>query len=177
MGGWLSMFSFTKEARIVMIGLDSAGKTTILYTLQLGEAGHTIPTIGFNVETIKTKYVTFTVWDVGGQDKLRQLWKHYYLSSSAVIYVVDSNDRDRIEEASRELHKLLDIEEMTECRAVLVFANKQDVKGCLSTAEVTEQMRMSEVKMAWKVQACVATEGEGLHEGLNWIATVLKKKK
>ena len=162
-----------------MIGLDAAGKTTILYTLKLGEAGQTIPTIGFNVETLKTKNVTFTVWDVGGQDKLRQLWKHYYVSSSAVIFVVDSNDRDRIEEAANELHKLLDIEEMSECRLILVFANKQDLPKAMTVPEVTEKLRLTKIKkqLAWKVQPCIAQDGEGLHEGLNWVASELKKRK
>jgi len=67
-----------KEMRILMVGLDAAGKTTILYKLKLGEVVTTIPTIGFNVETVEYKNISFTVWDVGGQDKIRPLWRHYY---------------------------------------------------------------------------------------------------
>ena len=67
-----------KDVRILMVGLDAAGKTTILYKLKLGEIVTTIPTIGFNVETVEYKNISFTVWDVGGQDKIRPLWRHYY---------------------------------------------------------------------------------------------------
>merc|ERR1711973_673870 len=88
-----------KEMRILMVGLDAAGKTTILYKLKLGEIVTTIPTIGFNVETVEYKNISFTVWDVGGQDKIRPLWRHYYQNTQGLIFVVDSNDRERIGEA------------------------------------------------------------------------------
>merc|ERR1712070_1323269 len=88
-----------KDCRILMVGLDAAGKTTILYKLKLGEIVTTIPTIGFNVETVEYKNISFTVWDVGGQDKIRPLWRHYYQNTQGVIFVVDSNDRDRVEDA------------------------------------------------------------------------------
>ena len=95
------------EMRILMVGLDAAGKTTILYKLKLGEVVTPIPTIGFNVEEVTYKNISFHVWDVGGQDKIRQLWRHYYTNTQGIIFVIDSNDRDRIEDARDELHKLL----------------------------------------------------------------------
>ena len=70
------MLGAKEERRILMVGLDAAGKTTILYKLKLGEVVTTIPTIGFNVETVEYKNISFTVWDVGGQDKIRTLWRH-----------------------------------------------------------------------------------------------------
>ncbi|KAH7492057.1 ADP-ribosylation factor [Phytophthora ramorum] len=91
-----------KEMRILMVGLDAAGKTTILYKLKLGEVVTTIPTIGFNVETVEYKNISFTVWDVGGQDKIRPLWRHYYQNTQGLIFVVDSNDRDRVDAARDE---------------------------------------------------------------------------
>ena len=107
MGLSLDKFSsyFTKKepARILFCGLDAAGKTTILYALKLGEIVTTIPTIGFNVETVNYKNVQLTAWDVGGRDKIRPLWRHYYLNTSALIFVVDSNDRERINEAKEEI--------------------------------------------------------------------------
>merc|ERR1719296_593012 len=120
---WERMFG-KKEMRILMVGLDAAGKTTILYKLKLGEVVTTIPTIGFNVETVEYKSLSFTVWDIGGQDKIRPLWRHYYQGTHGLIFVVDSNDRHRIDDASEELHKMLREEEMSEA-VVLVFANKQ----------------------------------------------------
>ena len=112
-----------KEMRILMVGLDAAGKTTILYKLKLGEVVTTIPTIGFNVETVDYKNISFTVWDVGGQDKIRLLWRHYYQNTQGLIFVVDSNDRDRVDDAREELHKMLSEEELKEA-VLLVFANK-----------------------------------------------------
>ena len=110
--------------RILMLGLDTAGKTTILYKLKLGENVSTVPTIGFNVETVEYKNINFTVWDVGGQDKIRPLWRHYYINAKALIFVVDSSDRDRINEAKEELHRLMHDEELKDA-ILLVFANKQ----------------------------------------------------
>merc|ERR1712086_663178 len=101
-----------KEMRILMVGLDAAGKTTVLYKLKLGEVVTTIPTIGFNVETVEYKNISFTVWDVGGQDKIRPLWRHYYQNTQGVIFVVDSNDRDRVGEARDELNRMLNEDEM-----------------------------------------------------------------
>merc|ERR1711943_136761 len=109
-----------KDCRILMFGLDAAGKTTILYKLKLGEVVCTIPTIGFNVETVQYKNVNFTVWDVGGQDKIRPLWRHYYTGCDGIIFVVDSNDRDRITEARDELHSVLSSDELRDaCLVVL----------------------------------------------------------
>merc|ERR1712097_45141 len=100
------------DMRILMLGLDAAGKTTILYKLKLGEVVTTIPTIGFNVETVEYKNINFSVWDVGGQDKIRKLWRHYYENTQGLIFVVDSNDRDRIDDAREELMKMLIEDEM-----------------------------------------------------------------
>lgn len=91
------------------VGLDAAGKTTILYKLKLGEIVTTIPTIGFNVETVEYKNICFTVWDVGGQDKIRPLWRHYFQNTQGLIFVVDSNDRERITEAEKELQNMVRI--------------------------------------------------------------------
>ena len=106
-----------------MLGLDAAGKTTILYKLKLGEVVSSTPTIGFNKETVEYKNIKFIVWDLGGHDKNRLLWKQYYLNTQVLIFVVDSRDKDRMDEAKEELHKILSEEEMKEA-ALLVFANK-----------------------------------------------------
>merc|ERR1711896_46528 len=103
-----------KDCRILMVGLDAAGKTTILYKLKLGEVVTTIPTIGFNVETVEYKNINFNVWDVGGQDKIRKLWRYYYQNTQGLIFVIDSTDRDRIEDAREELSKMLGVQEMSE---------------------------------------------------------------
>merc|ERR1719352_745973 len=124
-----------------MVGLDAAGKTTILYKLKLGEVVTTIPTIGFNVETVEYKNINFTVWDIGGQDKIRKLWRYYYQGTQGLIFVIDSNDRDRIEDAREELAQMLNEDEMRDA-VLLVFANKQDLPNSMTAAEVSEKLNL-----------------------------------
>merc|ERR1711935_1025469 len=171
-----SLFAGKREMRILMVGLDAAGKTTILYKLKLGEVVTTIPTIGFNVETVEYKNINFTVWDVGGQDKICKLWRHYYLNTQGLIFVVDSNDRDRIEDAREELAKMLIEDEMRDA-VVLVFANKQDLPNSMPAAEVTEKLGLNSMhNRQWFIQSACATTGDGLYEGLDWMSRTLSKK-
>jgi len=166
-----------REMRILMVGLDAAGKTTILYKLKLGEVVTTIPTIGFNVETVEYKNISFTVWDVGGQDKIRPLWRHYYQNTQGLIFVVDSNDRDRVEDAKEEMNKMLNEDEMRDA-AVLVFANKQDLPNAMPAAEVTEKLGLHNMRnRQWFIQSACATTGDGLYEGLDWMSRTLSGKK
>merc|ERR1712094_151120 len=136
--GWQRMLG-SKEMRILMVGLDHGGKTTVLYKLKLGEVLTTIPTIGFNVETVEYKNIKFTVWDIGGQDKIRKLWRYYYQGTNGLIFVVDSSDRERIDIAQEELSKTLAEDEMRNA-AVLVLANKQDLPNSMTCAEITEKL-------------------------------------
>nr|AAF79587.1 F28C11.12 [Arabidopsis thaliana] len=154
-----------KEMRILMVGLDAAGKTTILYKLKLGEIVTTIPTIGFNVETVEYKNISFTVWDVGGQDKIRPLWRHYFQNTQGLIFVVDSNDRDRVVEARDELHRMLNEDELRDA-VLLVFANKQDLPNAMNAAEITDKLGLHSLRQRhWYIQSTCATSGEGLYEG------------
>jgi len=134
-----------KQMRILMVGLDAAGKTTILYKLKLGEIVTTIPTIGFNVETVEYKNICFTVWDVGGQDKIRPLWRHYFQNTQGLIFVVDSNDRERITEAQEELQKMLQEDELREA-TLLVFANKQDLPNAMTASELTDKLGLQNLR-------------------------------
>ena len=165
-----------KEMRILMVGLDAAGKTTILYKLKLGEIVTTIPTIGFNVETVEYKNISFTVWDVGGQDKIRPLWRHYFQNTQGLIFVVDSNDRDRVGEAKEELFRMLNEDELRDA-VLLVFANKQDLPNAMNGAEVSDKLNLGSLHSRnWYIQATCATSGDGLYEGLDWLSSQLKKK-
>lgn len=166
-----------KQVRILMVGLDAAGKTTILYKLKLGEIVTTIPTIGFNVETVEYKNICFTVWDVGGQDKIRPLWRHYFQNTQGLIFVVDSNDRERISEAQDELQKMLNEDELRDA-VLLLFANKQDLPNAMSAAELTEKLGLNQLRnRRWYIQATCATQGQGLYEGLDWLSNELSKAK
>ncbi|KAL7408428.1 hypothetical protein ABVT39_023400 [Epinephelus coioides] len=169
-----SRFTSKKPVRILMVGLDAAGKTTLLYRLKLAEVVTTIPTIGFNVETVDYKNISFTVWDVGGQTIIRPLWRHYFTNTQGLIFVVDSNDPERIKEAADELHRMLEEDELRGV-AVLVFANKQDLPRAMSVGDITEALGLSGVSQPWFVQASCAVNGSGLVEGLDWLSDQILK--
>jgi len=136
----------------------------------------TIPTIGFNVETVDYRNISFTVWDVGGQDKIRPLWRHYYQNTQGLIFVVDSNDRERIDAARDELHRMLGEDELRDS-IVLVFANKQDLPNAMNAPEMTDKLGLNQLRSRqWWIQACCATSGEGLLEGLDWLSQTLSKR-
>ncbi|KAI2658984.1 ADP-ribosylation factor 4 [Labeo rohita] len=165
-----------KEMRLLMVGLDAAGKTTVLYKLKLGEVVTTIPTLGFNVETVEYKNISFTVWDVGGQDVIRRLWRHYYQNTKGLIFVVDSSDHDRIETAAEELNAMLAEDEMRDV-VLLVFANKQDLPKAMPVHQLTERLGLHKLRgRQWFVQPTCAVQGSGLYEGLDWLSNQLSKR-
>eukprot|EP00949_MAST-11_sp_MAST-11-sp1_P002499 g2499.t1 len=172
----LFFFPHTSDTQRLMVGLDAAGKTTILYKLKLGEVVTTIPTIGFNVEEVEYKNISFTVWDVGGQDKIRPLWRHYYENTDGIIFVVDSNDRDRISAARDELDKMCQEEALRDA-ILLVFSNKQDLPNAMNASEMVEKLGLrSRSNRKWYIQAACATQGDGLYEGLDWLVSELGKR-
>jgi small GTP-binding protein len=170
---WSKVFKSGKDTRILLVGLDGAGKTTIMYKLKMNETVNTTPTVGFNVESMTYKNLCISMWDVGGQHKIRVLWHHYYFGTNAIIYVVDSCDTDRLEESANELKSMLEHDDLANA-CVLVYANKQDVVGSLSPNEIAEKMGMNELtNRKWLVQGSSAVRGNGLTEGLDWIAKIL----
>eukprot|EP00475_Leptophrys_vorax_P029244 TRINITY_DN4272_c0_g1_i2.p1 TRINITY_DN4272_c0_g1~~TRINITY_DN4272_c0_g1_i2.p1 ORF type:complete len:202 (-),score=44.37 TRINITY_DN4272_c0_g1_i2:1300-1905(-) len=175
---WNKLFG-KPEIPLLMVGLDAAGKTTILYRLKLGEVRTTVPTIGFNVDTVEYKNLKFTVWDVGGQDKLRPMWRHYYADTKGLIFVVDSADVDRIDtgpdNARQELLKMLE-EDALDGVPLLILANKQDLPGALSAEEMKSRLGVSMMsnRRVGVFAACASDENhEGLAKGLDWLADVL----
>jgi len=171
---WFASMMQKRAATILMVGLDAAGKTTILMKLKLNTVQETVPTIGFNVETVEYKSVKFHVWDVGGQEKLRQLWKHYYEGANAIIYVIDSNDRDRMGTAKSELSKLL-TDPMLSAATLLVLCNKQDLPHRMTPSQIVDalDLRSMAATRKWYVQGCCAHSGDGLFEGLDWLCSHL----
>eukprot|EP00300_Choanocystis_sp_HF-7_P011666 c17564_g1_i1.p1 GENE.c17564_g1_i1~~c17564_g1_i1.p1 ORF type:complete len:199 (-),score=56.56 c17564_g1_i1:123-668(-) len=169
-----SFFSRTKDARILVLGLDGAGKTTILYKLKIGETITTLPTIGFNVETVQVQNVRFTMWDVGGQEKIRALWKHYFIGTQGLVFVIDSNDTSRVELAVKELSFLLDQDELRDA-SVLVLANKQDLPCAMNVSELRDKLHLDRLAShrKWMIQPCCAPTGDGLIEGFDWLASNL----
>eukprot|EP01083_Nonionella_stella_P093437 261863_1 len=175
-----------QEMRILMVGLDAAGKTTILYKLKLGDVVTTIPTIGFNVETVEYKNIEFTVWDIGGQHLIRPLWRHYYQGTEAVIFVVDSNDSERIDGGKNDynddnvrdqLHSMM-ADEMLQDAVLLVLANKQDLPNAMTVDQISSRLKLNQLRnRQWFIQGTCALQGDGLYEGLDWLSNALRKQK
>jgi len=180
MGG---LFSYLKsliggrEMRILMLGLDNAGKTTILYRLQVGEVVTTIPTIGFNVEQVTYKNLTFQVWDLGGQTSIRPYWRCYYANTDAIIYVVDSADRDRLSTSKQELVSMLSEEELKNS-ILVVLANKQDMEGALTVTEIHQALGLDQIKnRTFQIFKTSALKGEGLDPAMQFLSDALAKRK
>jgi len=170
-----NLFS-NEEHKIVIVGLDNAGKTTILYQFLMNEVVHTSPTIGSNVEEIVYKNIHFIMWDIGGQDSLRTAWNTYYANTEFVIVVIDSTDRERLSVTKEELYKMLANDDLRKA-AVLILANKQDLNGSMSAAEISQQLNLTSIKShRWQIQSCCALTGEGLLQGMEWITAQLKSK-
>jgi small GTP-binding protein len=176
MGGYISRIFKKEEIRILIQGLDAAGKTTILYKLKLGEVVTTIPTIGFNVETISYKNIDITCWDVGGRDKIRPLWRHYYKNTNALIWVVDSNDVERMEVTKDEMMRTLKEDELNYI-PLLVYCNKQDLPNAMSSLNVAEALELNKFTRSWFIQGCSATSGDGLYDGLDWLSTAIRESR
>ena len=127
----------------------------------------TIPTIGFNVETVQHRNVNLTIWDVGGCDKIRPLWRHYYQNTDILFYFIDSNDRARLDETVEEFYKQSSDENLTQV-PVLVFATKQDLPGAMTVKEIANKLDYKRPNPFY-IQPCCGLTGEGLYEGLDWI--------
>ncbi|KAG9345221.1 hypothetical protein JZ751_009767 [Albula glossodonta] len=150
-------------------------------TLQFNEFVNTVPTKGFNTEKIKvtlgcSRTVTFHFWDVGGQEKLRPLWKSYTRCTDGIIFVVDSVDAERMEEAKTELHKITRLSE-NQGVPVLVVANKQDLRNSLTLIEIEKLLALRELGAAspWHLQPACAIIGDGLKEGLERLHDMILK--
>ncbi|XP_015665917.1 ADP-ribosylation factor 1-like [Protobothrops mucrosquamatus] len=163
------------EARILLLGLDAAGKTTLLYKLKLNETISAIPTVGFNVETVQSFHnVSFTMWDVGGQERIRALWKHYHTNTDGLIFIVDSMDYYRFEEARLELEALLDADDLRGV-PLMLLANKQDLPEARSSMEVAERMGVRKISgRKWRIQGCSALSGVGIPEAMEKLSEMVK---
>ncbi|CAF4632085.1 unnamed protein product [Rotaria sp. Silwood1] len=162
------------EYRVLIMGLDASGKTTILYKLKLNETIQTIPTIGFNVEVVKFNHTSLTIWDVGGRDKIRPLLRHYFENTQAVIFVIDSNDKDRLPEVTEELRRVLEADELRNL-PLLIYLNKIDLPNAMKSYYITQELKLNNIRnRQWYLQPCCACTGDGLYEGLSWLISALK---
>lgn len=164
----------SNECRILLLGLDNAGKTTILRNLCSEDPTTTQPTRGFNVKTVQADSFKFNVWDIGGQESIRKYWDNYYENTDAIVWVVDSTDEARLDETSTELTRLLADEKLKNV-PVLIFANKQDLATALQADEITKHLELHNIRdRQWQIQGCSAMNGQGLDDGLKWLIQSMK---
>ena len=166
---------FDKKANLLMLGLDSAGKTTLLYKLKLDAIIQTIPTIGFNVENVKYKSLNMTIWDIGGQEKIRPLWRHYYNNVDGVIFIIDSNDSGRFNEVKKELHYLMNEDQLKDVK-LLILCNKQDLPESNNAHIIGEKIELHKSKQEWYIQQCSALYNTGISEGFEWLYNNINSK-
>ncbi|XP_063932254.1 ADP-ribosylation factor-like protein 2 [Zophobas morio] len=158
-----------KHMRFLILGLDNAGKTTILKKLNNEDTSEISPTLGFSIKTLCYEGYQLNFWDVGGQKSLRSYWRNYFEQTDALIWVVDSTDFDRLEDCKKELHNLLK-EERLSGASLLILANKQDVKGSFSKEQLTIILDLQKIKTHhWYIQECSAVTGENLVTGIRWV--------
>ena len=159
--------------KIIILGIQNAGKTSILYRLSLGQLVKTTPTIGSNVEELSYNNVKFQAWDLGGQESTRSVWDVYYMNTDAVIYVIDSSDDEYLEESKAEFHKLIEHSALKNA-TILIFANKQDLPGAKDMNTIIQEYELFKIKEhIWHIQACSAMKGEGLVTGIKWLSEQL----
>ena len=158
--------------KIIILGIQNAGKTTILYRLSIGQLVKTTPTIGSNVEEISYNNVKLQAWDLGGQESTRSIWDVYFVNTDAIIYVVDSHD-ETYDESKTQFYKLLKNEALKNA-VILIYANKQDLPGAKNVGEIIQIYELDTIKNhIWHIQPCSAQTGEGLITGMKWLSDQL----
>ncbi|KAI8911116.1 ADP-ribosylation factor family-domain-containing protein [Gorgonomyces haynaldii] len=171
-----SLRKTNKEFRILVLGLDNAGKTSLLKRLADEEIADVKPTQGFNVKTVQHQGFKLNVWDVGGQESIRAYWRNYFESTDVLIYVIDSADTRRLAETAQELEQLLRETKLNNV-PLLVFANKQDLATALPGDEIATGLSLNAIRdRAWHIQPCSVKVGQGVKEGMEWAMNIAKKQ-
>jgi len=169
------------ELNVLCIGLDNSGKTTIINKLKpdKSQAQDIVPTVGFTVEKFMSQSLNFTVFDMSGQGRYRNLWEHYYKNAQAIIFVLDSSDQLRIAVAKEELDLLLQHQDIARRNIpILFFANKSDCKEALTAVQCTQKMGLDSISnKPWYICASNALTGEGLQIGVNWLTDTISSSK
>ncbi|OAF67561.1 ADP-ribosylation factor L [Intoshia linei] len=175
MGNILNYLS-QRDIRLVMVGLDNSGKTTVLHKLKHNTNVSTIPTIAFNVDNFKFKNLNLNVWDIGGQDKFVSKWNHHFQNTDVLIFVIDSSDISRVRQASKRLHECLQ-HQLLENVLLMVLANKQDMPNSLKIDEMITRLELEKVVQWWICHPTCALTGEGLIEAFTILSKKIKKDK
>ena len=168
-----------KELRLLILGLDNAGKTTIVKKFLGEDTSQIAPTLGFQIKTIEHNGFKLNMWDVGGQTTIRSYWRNYFEQTEGLIWVVDSGDKLRLQDCKNELQSLLQQEKLAGA-TLFIFCNKQDVAGALSPKEIREALELDTMESIqgrhWSIMPCSAVTGHGLLEGIDWVVNDIKTR-
>jgi ADP-ribosylation factor protein 1 len=158
-----------KKAKVLFLGFNGAGKTTILYTLLENTP---VKMCGLHVETLVHKQVEMTVWDIGGE--MIKHWSHYLTNTTAIVFVVSSEDTQSLDDTRKELHNIITSQQLSKC-LILVYANKYDLPNAMPIQDIIEGLNLYDIKQNWHIQACSAKQSEGLTDGIDWLSTNLRQ--
>nr|ACO11606.1 ADP-ribosylation factor-like protein 2 [Caligus rogercresseyi] len=158
-----------KELRFLILGLDNAGKTTLLKKFN-GESIDSIsPTLGFRIQTLEFKGFNINFWDIGGQKSIRTFWRNYFQVTDALLWVADASDVRRLNDCRSELHSVIQEERLLGC-TLLIFANKSDLPNSLSAEEIKDALDLSIITTHhWMILDCSAVTGHNLLPGMEWL--------
>ncbi len=159
-----------REMRVLMVGLDNAGKTTVVKRVTGEPISSISPTLGFDIKTLEFKGYRLNVWDVGGQRSLRPYWRNYFEATDGLVWVVDSADVSRLPDCAKELSTLLEEEKLAGA-SLLILANKQDLPGAATQAQIADTLGLEAMRgdRHWRIAACSAVSGDGLLDALGWL--------
>lgn len=173
MGGGISK----TNRKLLFLGLDNAGKTSVTQCLLGGNPYTVAPTRGYSTKEIKFDKSVFNIIDVGGQGSVRIHWADHFDNVAGIIWVVDSADTRRMYEAGQELATVLQ-EEKIYGVPMLFLANKQDLPTAQSASEITEDLELHSVRNHdWRIQGCSAIKNTGIKEGMDWLLDAIRKRK
>jgi small GTP-binding protein len=178
MGGVISSISAwiagKKDVRVLILGLDSAGKTTLLYYLSLRpRETKIVPTIAFNIETVEIGKLRLQIWDMGGQRDLRPYWRLYFPNSDGIVFVVDSTDRQRIGLCAEQLNAVLGEDELRNLPLV-IMANKQDLESAMKPDEISRSLQLTNMKdRQWAIFPTSGLVGTQVKEAFAWLSEAM----
>jgi small GTP-binding protein len=172
-----------ERGRFLMIGIDQAGKTSVLYWMKFRKRIKTVPTFGFNVETIcgtdfsfgDEEISSFDIWDVGGANRTRAFWTYYYRGMCGIIFVVDASQKERILESAEALKSVIS-DEKTKNVSLLVLVNKIDLHGCMSKQEIAGKLKIKDIQnRKVKVLEISTVNGKGMDEVVKWLSSTFSE--
>ncbi|QPG72829.1 hypothetical protein FOA43_000131 [Brettanomyces nanus] len=168
-----------KEVRVLMLGLDNSGKTTIVKSLLHKDIKEISPTMGFNIDTISYKGFNMNIWDIGGQSSLRTFWFNYFEKTDFLVWVIDSSSLQRLSENFKEFDKVLKEDRLAGC-GLLILINKIDVyqgdTEKLKEAVINTLQLQKLENHCWNLLCCSAYSGKNLTKGMDWIVDEYERK-